>query len=122
MLNGRTALILEKEFLIALDQQRVLEALGVGETLFAHTTADAEQLLGRDSAIALALIEIHQDDAPAHALLTRLLDEHIPVILTTADTALLRGYAPFPHLPVLVKPVPEEEMRAAIIAALPDKA
>lgn len=122
MLNGRTALILEKEFLIALDQQRILEALGVGETLFAHTPAEAEQLLGREAAIALALVEIHQEDAAAHALLARLLAQAIPVVLTTADTALLRGYAPFPHLPVLVKPVPEEELKAAIVATLPGKA
>lgn len=118
MLNGRTALILEKEFLIALDLQRILETLGVGETLFAHNAAEAGQLHRSGSEIALALVEIHQDDMQAETLLACLLDAGIPVVLITADTALLRGYPPFPQLPVLVKPVPEAELKTAIIAAL----
>ena len=56
MLNGRTALVVEEEFLIALDVQRMLEALGVGLTLFARTPAEAEQLRARWPEIAIAIL------------------------------------------------------------------
>jgi DNA-binding LytR/AlgR family response regulator len=118
MLNGRKALILEKEFLIALDLQRVLEGFQVGETLFAHNAAEAGHWHRRWPDIALGLIEIHQDDPPTEALVATLLDAGVPVVLITADTALLQGYSRFPRLPVLIKPVPEPELKAAITAAL----
>lgn len=121
MLNARKALILEQEFLIALDLQRVLEELHVGETLLAHNPAEAGQLLRRWPEIALALIEIQQD-AAAETLLEGLADAGIPTVLISCDTGLLGGYPRFPHLPVLIKPVAEAELKAAITGLLADKA
>jgi len=118
MLNGRTVLIVEEEFLIALDLQRMLEGLGVGQTLFARNAAEAEQLRAQWPDIALALVEIRYEDAPAESLVSRLADARIPVVLTTSDDGVRRGLPQFFHLPLVVKPVPESALASATHKAL----
>lgn len=118
MLNGRSALIVEEEFLIALDIQRMLENLHVGQTLFARSTAEAEQLRARWPDIGLAVIEIHLDDIETTRLVEALTSAGVPVVLTTADVAVRRGFSTLPDLPIVIKPMPEAIMASAIRQAL----
>ena len=118
MLNGRTALIIEEEFLIALDIQRMLETLGVGQTLFARTAGEADELRARWPEIALAVVEVHRDDTTGLELVRGLGAAGIPVVLVTADVALRHGFAPALDLPLVLKPVPEETLSAAVRQAL----
>ena len=121
MLTGRTALVVEEEFLIALDIQRMLEALGVGQTLFARTAAEAAQLQARWPEIAIAIVEIRAGDASTSALAESLVAAGIPTVLITADFNGRHGIAGALALPVVVKPIPEEHMTAAIGHALSAK-
>ena len=114
MLTGRTALVVEEEFLIALDIQRMLEALGVEQTLFARTAAEAAQLQARWPEIAIAIVEIRAGDASTSALAESLVAARIPTVLVTADFNARHGIAEALALPVVVKPIPEEHMTAAI--------
>ena len=118
MLTGRTALVVEEEFLIALDIQRMLETLGVAQTLFARTPAEAEQLRARWPEIAIAVAEIRAGDAEALALAESLTAAAIPTVLVTADIDARRSVAAALALPVVIKPIPEEDMAAAIDQAL----
>ena len=118
MLTGQTALIVEGEFLIALDIQRMLETLGVGQTLFARTSAEAEQLRARWTEIGIAIVEIRTGNAPAFALAESLVAASIPVVLITADIDAHHGFAATLDLPVVVKPIPDEDMAAAVAQAL----
>ena len=118
MLNGRTALIIEEEFLIALDIQRMLETLGVGQTLFARTAGEADELRARWPEIALAVVEVHRDDTTSLDLGEGRGAAGIPVVLVTADVALRHGFAPALDLPLVLKPVPEETLTAAVGQAL----
>lgn len=118
MLNGRTALIVEPEFLIALDVQRMLEALGVGQTLFARTVEEAGQLGAHWSDIALAVVEIRTHEPGATQLALALKAQGIPVVLTTAELGQAKGVPEFPGLQILLKPVPEEAMASAVQQAL----
>lgn len=118
MLNGRSALIVEEEFLIALDIQRMLENLNVGQTLFARSVAEAEQLVSSSPDIGLAIIEVHLDNTDAARLAERLSAAGVPVVLTTADMAIRRGFSTLPNLPVVIKPMPEDIMASAIEQAL----
>lgn len=118
MLTGQTALIVEEEFLIALDIQRMLEALGVGQTLFARTPAEAEQLRARWPEVALAIVEVRTGDAPALALAESLMTAAIPTVLITADIDAQHGIVGMLTLPVVIKPIPEEHMATAIRRAL----
>lgn len=118
MLTGQTALVVEEEFLIALDIQRMLEAQGVGQTLFARTPAEAEQLRARWPEIALAIVEVRTGDAPALALAESLVAAGIPTVLITADINARHGIVGTLTLPVVIKPIPEEDMATAIRRAL----
>ena len=114
MLTGRTALVVEEEFLIALDIQRMLEALGVEQTLFARTAAEAAQLQARWPEIDIALVEIRAGDASTLALAESLVAASVPTVLITADFNARRGIAEALALPVVTKPIPEEHLAAAI--------
>ena len=118
MLTGRTALVVEEEFLIALDIQRMLETLGVGQTLFARTPAEAEQLRARWPEVALAIVEVRTGDAPALTLAESLMTAAIPTVLITADIDAQHGIVGMLTLPVVIKPIPEEHMATAIRRAL----
>lgn len=118
MLTDQTALVVEEEFLIALDIQRMLEALGVGQTLFARTPAEAEQLRARWPEVALAVVEVRTGDAQALALAEGLMTTGIPTVLITADINARHGIAGMLALPVVIKPIPEADMATAIRRAL----
>ena len=117
MLNGRTALVVEEQFLIALDIQRMLEALGAGETLFASTAAEAENLRERWPDIGIAIIEIHSRDTAAFQLVDNLQRADVPTVLTTADATMGPASAAFPELVILHKPIPEDAMAHAVLEA-----
>ncbi|SEQ08109.1 CheY chemotaxis protein or a CheY-like REC (receiver) domain [Devosia sp. YR412] len=116
MLNGRTALIVEEEFLIALDIQRMLEALGVGQTLFARNVAEARQLRHHWPDVALAVVELRRGDSEDQPLHDDLAGAGIPIVITTGDFALSRKLAS--KAPVIVKPIPEEALASAVAQAL----
>lgn len=119
MLNGRTALVVEEEFLIALDIQRMLETLGVSDTLFASSAAEAEKLRAHWPQIGIAVVEIRSRDAASLQLVDQLRQASVPTVLTTADVSV--GHAApvtFPELTVLPKPIPEEAMTSAVRQAL----
>jgi DNA-binding response OmpR family regulator len=114
MLHGHTALILEDEFLIALDLQRVLESLGVKQTLLARNADEARLVSADGNSFRLALIELGLNRDGASTYARHLRDSGVAVVITTADIALQNGVPELPGLPVLVKPLSEAELSAAI--------
>ena len=117
MLNGQTVLVVEAEFLIALDIQRMLETLGAGQMLFARSIEEVDQMAANLSTVALAIIEIRPGQVMAIEKIGALMASGIAVILCSAGSKK-RGYPEFPDIPVLVKPMSEDDMTAAIEAAL----
>lgn len=120
MLKGRTALIVEEEFLIALDIQRMLENAGAGQTLFARTAAEATLLCTNRSDIAVAVIELRRHDAATRELLESLRAATIPIVLITSDAALPQapGLFQVSDLALVIKPVPEDALANALRQAL----
>ena len=118
MLNGRTALVVEEEFLIALDIQRMLEANGAGQILFARTTAEAEQLSASWPELGLAIVEVRSHGTTAHSLVDSLKRAGVPLVLTTADVTMGKGARAFPDLTLIPKPIPEDALASAIEQAL----
>lgn len=118
MLNGRTILVVEEEFLIALDIQRMLEGHEAGQTLFARSPQEALEQQANWPTLGLAIVELHTDAGQSLALAERLNDAGIPLILHTADSSLRSGHPKFPGVPVVVKPTSEAFLHEAIHAAL----
>ena len=117
MLDGRPALIVEAEFLIALDIQRMLELLGVGQTLFARNAAEARELRNHWPTLALAVVALEFDDHEARQLPDDLLAAAIPVILTTGDVVQHQAMASGQRQ-VVIKPIQEQTMASAVKRAL----
>lgn len=116
MLNGRPALIVEEEFLIALDLQRMLEGLGVGQTLFARNVLEARQLRKHWPDLALAIVEMRADGTDDRQLTAELAAAAVPLVITTGDFGLSRTLTG--ATPVVVKPIPEQSLASAIALAL----
>lgn len=119
MLNGRTALVVEEEFLIALDIQRMLENQGVAHTLFARTAPEAELLRPRWNDLAIAIVEIRSQDPPVFDLIDSLRTAAVPLVLITSDVTFGSGRGPgLSDLAVVIKPIPEDGMANAIRHAI----
>lgn len=118
MPNGRTALIVEEQFLIALDIERMLAALGFSHTLFARNVAEVELLGNHWPDISFAIVEVRQSDSAAPKLVGRLHDANIPCVLTTADYDLGAGFYRWPTLSILTKPLSEQDVANAVERAL----
>ena len=118
MLNGQTVLIVESQFLIALDIQRCLEAFGATLTVFARNTAEVLDAIDHWPSFSLALVEVrdqHDDDA---VLLRGLAEAGVKLVLLTADATLRRGHSDFPAAPVVMKPFLEDDLASALKQAL----
>ena len=117
MLNGRTVLIVEAEFLVALDIQHLLEDLAAGEMVFARAPREALAMAPRWPELALAIVEIGLDNADATLLVDQLCAAGVGVVLTSTDGAR-DGRTGGTGLPVIVKPASEADFRAAVARAL----
>lgn len=118
MLEGRTILVVEREFLIAIDIQRVLEASGAATTVFARSFAEARSLGTGWSGFGLAVIDVAPSDPDAIALAQDLAALGIPLVLTSSQVHLSRGMTQVPDAPVLIKPFTDAELIAACRAAV----
>ena len=118
MLNGRTVLVVEEEFLIALDIQRMLESHDAGQMLFARSPQEALEQQTHWHTLGLAIVELHTEAGQSLALAERLNDAGIPLILHTADSSVRKGHPKFPGVPVVVKPTSEDFLHEAIRSAL----
>lgn len=118
MLNGHTVLIVEAEFLVALDIQTMLESLSAGALLFARSPHEAHACSQQWPAIDLAIVELGDDYHTTSALLRGLHEAGAALIVTTADSTMQQGHPDFPDAPVILKPMLEEDFRRAIGAAV----
>jgi CheY-like chemotaxis protein len=122
MLTGQKTLVVEEEFLIALDIQRVLEEHKVGQCVFARSSEEALEQRARWSEYALAIVELRASQ-PANLELLRGLDAAgVNLIITTSDLSQRAGLLDLPNAPTLIKPFPEAELMSAISKALIERA
>lgn len=117
-LNGKRILIVEAEFLIALEIQRILEAAGAGETVFARSTAEVAKLSEVWDRFDLAIIDLSLGDDRAVALAHELGTLGIGLVITSSDVRLRHGVDGLPDVPVILKPFAEDEFVAACQIAL----
>lgn len=83
LLSGRRTLVVEDEFLIALDIQRLLEDAGASEALVATTLAEANAILADGSPIHLAVVDLRLGSEDAGPLVSDLKQRGIPILITS---------------------------------------
>jgi CheY-like chemotaxis protein len=114
MLGGRTVLVVETEFIIALGVQSVLEALGASAVVVANSAADAHASAADWFGAALAIVELEANRPDLVELARQIAQSGIPVLGISADISLSFGVPELPGTPVVVKPVPDEDLAEAI--------
>ena len=118
MLNGSTVLVVEEEFLIALDIQRMLENLNVGQVVFARSVDEAQGFKEHWAGVRLAIVEVTLQRHHSFSLIATLQSLGICVVLSSADGSLRHGIEQFPTLPVVLKPMAEHDLVQAIGLAI----
>lgn len=114
----KVALLVEEEFLIAMDLERVLESFAITETVIARTAHEAlSNQTGWDD-YALAIIDVGHASHAGLELARHLVSAGVPLVLTTTDLSLSGGVPDLPNVPVVTKPVPETELMNALQRAL----
>jgi DNA-binding response OmpR family regulator len=119
--GGLAVLLLEDEYLVALDAKQILEELGVRNVEVVNTISGAEPY-AEDKRINLALLDVNINGEMSFKLAAMFRQRGVPVVFAT-------GYEltrlPLPELEwgvCLTKPYTKESMKRAILAALaPDR-
>lgn len=112
---GAHCLVLDDEFLIALDIQQILEAAGAASAICVANAEDALATLHGERAFDLAVLDLKLGGS-AHSLTVAaaLAARGTPFIFLTGmscDDALLRG---FPDVPVVEKPYHASSLLEAV--------
>ncbi len=119
-LAGKRGLVVEDEFLIALDIQQVLETAGAGDILCTGNAADALAILDKDSAFDFAVLDIklagRADNSTAIA--ARLAERGVPFVFLTGMRAHDIRAGAFSGVPVVEKPYQAAVLIDAIRRAL----
>lgn len=115
MLTGLRVLVVEREILIAIDIQRILEGLGAVDVVLARSAVDATVSASDLGAFALAVVDAEMGSAEAVTLVRTLTAAGIPVIVASADIGVARL---FPACALLEKPFTERDLSAACADAL----
>lgn len=111
LLAGMTILVVEDEYLIALEAQRMIEEAGAGEVLLASSIAEVRKLLADGPRIAAAVLDLRLGKEDATPLIGDFRDSGIPLVVATGfGTGAPEG------VPCLAKPYRETELVGAIRA------
>lgn len=118
MLEGQTALIVEAQYLIALDIQTTLEDLSSTRVLITHDPALIADLAVPFGDIGLAIVEVERNLPSNIQLVGDLVRQGVPVIGVTADHDLPKNLNWLSGVPLLLKPTPSERIIDAIRTVL----
>lgn len=118
MLAGKRVLIIEEEFLIALDMQRVVESAGAGESVLARSFAEAAALGDGIEGFDLVIMHPPSPEDDGHpAVLDRIDSAGAAVVVCSAFQGLVSGTR-LEHRVFLGKPFADEDLVAACARAL----
>jgi CheY-like chemotaxis protein len=112
LLAGRRCLVLDDEFLIALDIQQILERAGAAHVACVATATEATELLSREPKFDLAVLDVKLSgpDSDSLGVASLLADKNTPFVFLTATR--------FPKAPVIEKPYDANALLNAVRRAL----
>lgn len=116
MLADKRVFILESEFLVALDMQRILEGAHVATTLFARTIEEAQAFTERFGEFDLAILDMPESTLSALALARQFLGAGAALVITSPDGPDTRLLLQGP--PIVRKPFSDVDLLTACILAL----
>ena len=118
-LQSACILLLEDDALISLDTEDTLLSLGAARVLVAHTIAEAEDLVARET-IDAAVLDLVIGRNKSDAFAGRLVDRRIPVVFASGlgEAASLQLPEALRKIPTVGKPYTANTLYSALAAAL----
>jgi two-component system, response regulator PdtaR len=116
---GKRCLVLDDEFLIALDIQQILEHAGAAQVDCVASASEAMKLLGSTAQFDVAILDIKLSEADGTSLgvAAALASKNTPFILLTGMRTDDVHARRFPDVPVVEKPYDAATLLAAIARA-----
>ncbi len=119
-LAGKRCLVLDDEFLIALDIQQILESAGAADVMCCGNAAEALAAVGSGPRFDLAVLDVKLsgETGTSLALAAALTDQHTPFVFLTGMRADDEHTRKFPDAPVVEKPYQVSALMHALLKAL----
>ena len=117
---GKRCLVLDDEFLIALDIQQILEAAGAASVICAGNSADALAALRNSPKFDVAVLDLMLSGATRTSLTVAaaLAEQGTPFVFLTGMSGDDLHTKQFPHAPVMDKPYQADRLMDAVLRAL----
>lgn len=119
--SGKRMLVVEDEFLIALDIERILESVGVTTIVTASRVAQALDLVMASGPFDAAVLDLKLERETSIPVAERLHAAGVPFVFLTGGTPGSDITAQFPRAPVVGKPFDADTLLAALMQAMTAK-
>lgn len=120
--SGKRMLVVEDEFLIALDIERILESVGVTTIVTASRVAQALDLVMASGPFDAAVLDLKLEKETSTPVAERLHAAGVPFVFLTGGAPTAEITARFPNAPVVGKPFDTDSLLAAVQQAMTAKA
>ena len=116
-LSGRTILIVEDAYLIALEAQRIVEEAGARRVILAGSVEHSRSALAEEPGIDVCILDLRLGEQDATPLIREFGERGIPVLVVTGFDST----SPEVDVPLLKKPYQETELIEAIRGIIRDR-
>ncbi len=118
---GLNVLLVEDEFLIALDAEEMLRELGAASVTIASTFEDAQKHIG-ERAFDLAILDVNLNGRKSFPLAEQLLKRGTPVVFGTGYNLVTRQMDGYEAGVCVTKPYTATSLQKGLMAVLKTKA
>ena len=115
--DGLSVLLLEDEYLIAMDTEQTLESFGVAKVTVVNTLEEAAKAAA-DQSIDVAILDININGKSSFDVAERFCEKGTPIVFASGYGARKRQGSVAEDAIYLNKPYTKESLRDSIIAAL----
>ncbi|MBS0536363.1 MAG: response regulator [Proteobacteria bacterium] len=113
-LAGKRGLVLEDEFLIALDLEELLQGAGA-EILAVSRIEKALEALHDKGPWDFAILDRHLGNTTSAGVAAAFAEKNIPFLYLTGSRSASRPAAPAPDAPVIEKPYQPDKLVSAVV-------
>lgn len=116
-LEGARILLLEDEFLIAMDVEQLCRDHGAGEVSVVRSLSQTQERSFRPADFDVAIIDVMLGGASSLSFANRLREHAVPFVFASGYPTADEVFSAFPDVAVINKPYATEELMGAVARA-----